>query len=275
MIIVETTTSTIYYNLYTLTSLPAGSSLVITNNTSNVLYLNQSASQPAESSDQFPVVSGNTVIVNGNGNPIWIRAYEGPIVVQTYDSVINNSEMIDPRVYVGTQAFTTQSFIEANCKNGVQYQLSTYNPTFTAGATTDFIVSTGAKPVLIKNRQFNFDGNILTTTVYKNPTFSGGTIIPYYNMSDINPVTGLTEIRATPTVTVVGTQISPSVTILGSIPQGGNAVTSTNAQSDVEGLERVLSPNTNYLFRTVNNGVTCRVSTISSWFEGALSSTTF
>lgn len=275
MIIVETTTSTIYYNLYTLTSLPAGSSLVITNNTSNVLYLNQAASQPTASSDQFPVVSGKTAVVNGNGNPIWIRAYEGPIVVQTYDSVINNSEMIDPRVYVGTQAFTTQSFIEANCKNGVQYQISTYNGAFGAGATTDFIVSTGSKPVLIKNRHFIFDGSLITTTVFKNPTFSGGTIIPYYNMSDINPVTGLVVIRGTPTVTSTGVQVSPSVNLLGSIPQGGQSITSTDAQSDVEGLERVLAPNTNYLFRTVNNGVLCRISTISSWFEGALSSTAF
>ena len=31
---------------------------------------------------------------------------------------------IDPRVYTGLQGFTTQSFTEANVKNGVQYYIS-------------------------------------------------------------------------------------------------------------------------------------------------------
>lgn len=275
MVIIEAPTSTLYYNVYSLASLPVGSSIVITNNTSDVLYVNQTASQPSASSDQYPVPCGKTVAINGNGINVWIRATKGPIIIQTYDSVINNSEMIDPRVYVGTQAFTVQSFVEANCKNGVQYQLATYNPSFTAGSTTDFIVTTGSKPVLIKNRHFQFDGSLITTTVYKNPTFTGGTIVPYYNMSDINPVAGLAVIRALPTVTVAGTQISPTVTLIGSVPQGGQELTTTNAESDIQGLERVLSPNTNYLFRTINAGTTCRVSTISSWFEGTLSSTVF
>lgn len=275
MVIVETPSSSLYYNVYTLTSLPSGSSLVITNNTSEVLYVNQSATQPSENSTQYPVQNGKTVVVNGNNNSVWIMASKGPIIIQSYDSIISNSEMIDPRVYIGTQAFTVQSFIEANCKNGVQYQLATYNPTFTAGSTTDFIVTTGSKPVLIKNRHFQFDGSLITTTVYKNPTFTGGTIVPYYNMSDINPVAGLAVIRALPTVTVAGTQFSPTATLIGSVPQGGQALTATDAESDIEGLERVLAPNTNYLFRTVNAGTTCRVSTISSWFEGDLSSTAF
>src|SRR5690606_16137957 len=137
---------------------------------------------------------------------------------------------IAPRVYAGTQAFTTQSFIEANCKNGVQYELATYDTAFLVGANRDFILRTGAKPVLIKSRVFSFIGDELSATVYQNPTYTGGVSVPYYNLSTINPVPGLATLLGTPTVTNVGTQISPTYRLLGSLPQGGQAVSVTEAE---------------------------------------------
>lgn len=211
----------------------------------------------------------------GHDDAIWIKGEPGLIVVQSIDGAITPSGFIDPRVYVGTQAFTVQSFVEANCKNGSQFEFTTYNSLVTVGQTRDFVVTTGAKPVLLKNRIFTFTGSELTTTIYRSPTFSGGTIVPYYNLSDINPMVGGVTIRATPTVTAVGTQVGSSFTLLGNILQTGQAIITTQAENNVPGFECVLRPNTTYLFRTVNTGTDTKIFTKSTWYEGDLSSTAF
>lgn len=268
-----------WLNLYTLSGYLPRQSLVITNNSSHVIYVAQEVLAPETLSTLARTLSiepGDSILVQGNGNPVWAAGPSVPVLVQDYENIITPFDGIDPRVYVGTQAFTTQSFTEANCKNGVQYELTTFNATFAAGAVTDFILITGSKPVLIKNRQFTFTGSQVTTTIYKNPTYTGGTVVPYYNLSDINPVPGTVVIRGTPTVTSPGTQIAPSFVLLGSVPQGGQAVTTTNAENSLQGLERVLAPNTKYLFRTTNtSAATMLITSKATWYEGALSSTAF
>jgi hypothetical protein len=275
MQIVTLPNATEYHNLYTLTGYPAGSSLLITNNTSDILFVVSSVVKPAADVLVYPVESGSTTMALGHADAIWIKGEPGLIVVQSIDGAITPSGFIDPRVYVGTQAFTVQSFVEANCKNGSQFEFTTYNSLVTAGQTRDFVVTTGAKPVLLKNRIFTFTGSELTTTIYRSPTFSGGTIVPYYNLSDINPMVGGVTIRATPTITAVGTQVGSSFTLLGNIPQTGQAIITTQAENNVPGLERVLRPNTTYLFRTVNTGTDTKIFSKSTWYEGDLSSTAF
>lgn len=266
-------------NVYTLSGYLSRQSLVLTNNTPSVIFVAQQTLAPATLSTlakTLSVAPNDSVLIQGNSIPVWVSGPSGPVIVQDATNLITPFDGIDPRVYVGTQAFTTQSFTEANCKNGVQYELTTFNATFAAGAVTDFILTTGSKPVLIKNRQFTFTGSQLNTTIYKNPTYTGGTVVPYYNLSDINPVAGTVVIRGTPTVTSPGTQIAPTFTLLGSIPQTGQAVTTTSAENSLRGLERVLAPNTTYLFRTINtSAATMLITTQATWYEGGLSSTAF
>lgn len=266
-------------NLYTLSGYLSKQSLVLTNNTPSVIFVAQQTLAPSTLStlaNTLSVASSDSVLIQGNSTPVWVSGPVGPVIVQEATNLITPFDGIDPRVYVGTQAFTTQSFTEANCKNGVQYELTTFNPTFAASATTDFILTTGSKPVLIKNRQFTFTGAQLQTTIYKNPTYTGGVVVPYYNLSDVNPVTGTVVIRGTPTVTAVGTQVAPTFTLLGNIPQTGQAVTTTSAENSLRGLERVLAPNTTYLFRTTNtSAATMLITSQATWYEGGLSSTAF
>ena len=262
-----------YFNLYTLSGFASTKSLILTNNTSSVITVTQASSPPLATTDAFPLYVGQTILIQGNTDIIWVKGASGPLVVQDYTDTIVPFNSIDPRVYAGTQALTTQSFIEANCKNGVQYELATYEPNFLTGTTRDFIVITGDKPVLVKNRLYSFTGDVLTTAIYKNPVYTGGTSVPYYNLSDINPVVGQAVLLAGVTVTSVGVQISPTYTLLGEVLQGGNAVGHTDAESGTEGLERALAPNTTYLYRTSNIGITCKIATKSTWYEGLLSVT--
>ena len=83
MQVVTIPSNTEYTNLYTLSGFAAGTSLLVTNNTSSTLSINQSETQPADSSESFPIVSDKTVLVQANEHPIWIRGNTGPVIVQS------------------------------------------------------------------------------------------------------------------------------------------------------------------------------------------------
>ncbi len=269
-------TNSQFYSLNTLTGYSVSLDLVVTNASSSPVFLVQSATQPIFlAPDTYPLLPGKSIMLASGKVALWALGDKGPVVVQDTNSLICPSEMMSPRIMIGLEALTVQTFGEANCKNGTQFELTTYDPAFTAAGIRDFIITTGAKPVLVKNRKFSFTGSELTTTIYKNPTYTGGTVLPYYNLSDINPMVGLSTIKGLPTVTNVGTQFSPTFTILGEVPQGGQAVSKSDAEQGVPGLERVLAPNSSYLYRTVNTGTLCKFTSINTWYEGDLSSTAF
>lgn len=173
-------------------------------------------------------------------------------------------------LYTGTRAMTVQYYTEANVKNGAQHALATYNPAMPAApGFTDIVVITGALPISIKGRAFQWDGAGIQLDTYRSPTYTGGTPTPYYNMSDINPLTGLAQILFAPTVTDLGVRISPTRTLLGSTGQGNSVLSS--AAKDADGLESILAPNTAYLFRTTSlHSSTQRISSFSTWYEGGL-----
>lgn len=274
MQVVSIPSTTSYFNIYTLSGFASTKSLILTNNTSSPVLVLQASVPPLASTDAFPLYIGQTILIQGNTDPIWVKGGSGPLVVQDYTDTIVPFNSIDPRVYAGTQALTTQSFIEANCKNGVQYELGTYDAAFLVGTSREFILITGAKPILVKARLFSFTGDEISTTLYQNPTYTGGTAVPYYNLSTINPVPGLATILGTPTVSNPGTQISPTYRLLGNLPQTGQAVQTTDASGGTPELERVLAANSVFLFRTTNTGtVTSKFSSKNTWYEGALSVT--
>lgn len=95
MQIISIPSDTFYSNLNTLTGYDVGNALILTNNTSRPLFLVQSASTPTASSTQFPVPSGQTVTLERNTNPYWIRGSTGPVVVQLHDSSISPYSVVD------------------------------------------------------------------------------------------------------------------------------------------------------------------------------------
>lgn len=168
-------------------------------------------------------------------------------------------------LFAGTRAITVQNYIEANVKNGVQYEISANVAALGIGANIDTIFTTGAKPVVIKSRIVKFNGTSLATRVYRAPTFTGGTIAPYFNLNDRNPVTGSVVVRSGATVSAPGVEFGAPTFDIGSDGQGNSSL-STYA---VTGIERLLAPNTTYLQRVTNDSPAIqRVSTYLTWFEG-------
>lgn len=75
--------SDIYYNIYTESEYPQGTTLVVHNRTSDVLFVTHSASQPDPDTLLCEYITvGQTVVIHANGLPIWIKGSNGPIVVQ-------------------------------------------------------------------------------------------------------------------------------------------------------------------------------------------------
>lgn len=189
-------------------------------------------------------------LVGGSGARLWVNSQEFP-----------------PGVFGGLSALTVQSYIEANVKNGVQFESSSLVTALGAGANFDTIFTTGAKPVAVKARQIVFNGAHLEARVFRGPTFTGGTLAAPFNLSDINPVATTVTIRGGVTTTATGTEIgAPSFMIGSDIPGSSSAGTYA-----VIGSERNLRPNTAYLLRVTNTDVVAqRVSGYATWYEGGL-----
>jgi hypothetical protein len=95
MVVINLPSNSTYSNLYTLTSYTAGLSLIITNNTSSPAFIVQQTSQPVADSDQYPLLPGQTILVHGNDDPIWIRGGNGPLIVQSILETITPFTGID------------------------------------------------------------------------------------------------------------------------------------------------------------------------------------
>lgn len=167
--------------------------------------------------------------------------------------------------FTGLRAITIQNYIEANVKNGVQYEFSGNTASLANGANVDIIFTTGPTPTIIKSRTAKFNGTSLLTRVFKNPTYTGGTVTPYFNLNDRNPVAGDVVIRVGATVSATGTEFGAPTYDIGSEGQGNTSLSTFS----VFGVERILAPNTTYLQRTTNDsGAAQRVSSYLTWHSG-------
>ena len=168
-------------------------------------------------------------------------------------------------LFAGTRAITTQNYNEANVKNGVQYEISANTAALAINGNIDTIFTTGANPVLIKSRIVQFSGTSLLSRVYRAPTFTGGSVVPYFNLNSRNPVTGLVTVRSGATVTAPGTEFGAPTYDIGSEGQGNRSL----ATYAVQGNERLLAANTTYMLRITNDSPAVqRVTTYLSWFDG-------
>lgn len=261
-----------WLDVNTLTTLPLGQTLQLINNGSTPLLVRVSEATPTLDETGVPLyVLGDSTTVSSPTNKVWIRSVGG--FVKGKVIVLSGNDLspvgVSSDVYNGNKGLTTQSFTEANVKNGVQYELSLYEEAFLG--TTDTVVVTGPLPVIIKAQSYLFDGLGARTTIYKDPIYTGGTPVTYYNKNLYKPVLGESVILSGATISSEGTQGSAQQIHLGS--EGvGNTVFSTSGQ-DAQGLETVLAPNTTYLFRRISlDSSAQKMFVYSTWYEGNLSS---
>lgn len=170
-------------------------------------------------------------------------------------------------IFEGFRAMTTQSYTEANVKNGSQFELSILSASVAASATVDVIFQTGSLPVLIKDRQVATTATLAEYHSYKNPTAVAGAALPFYNMNTNTAIaqTSTVSIHLATSVSSLGTEISAPTYVVGGSGIG-TAIVSTFATN---GASRVLVPNTTYLTRFINTGTTtCAAAAYLSWYEG-------
>lgn len=169
------------------------------------------------------------------------------------------------KAFRGLRALVTQSYTEANVKNGVQFEASGYNAAVAAGGNFDVEFNTGSKPVIIKDRQIAFTGTGITVNVYETPTTSAGTAGTVYNLNRINPVAATVSFKTAPTVTGTGTQVGTTNYGIGGSGVGQTVVSAFSSQ----GAERILKPNTKYLLRITNNDAAAqKIAAYLTWYEG-------
>lgn len=176
----------------------------------------------------------------------------------------NHSDFPDG-LFTGTRAITSQTYIEANVKNGLQFEFSSLNTSLAAGASQSAIFLTGNKTVIIKSREIQYTGQGISAQVFEGTTYTGGTAGTIFNLNRINTATSTAQIISGVTVTLQGTAISATTYGVGSI---GNGQTSVGSFT-VQGIERILKPNTAYLLQITNlDTVACKIATYATWYEG-------
>jgi hypothetical protein len=232
----------------------------------NYAYVRIATSLPSASASGWPLVGSSAVeLSKANGDKLYGKS-SGNAVVQLDSAQFPDS--FPPGVFAGLRAMTIQGYTEANVKNGVQYEVASYNAALAASGNVRTIFVTGAKPVAVKARLVSFDGAGIEARVYKGATYTGGTAVPYFNLSDINPVVGTVQLIAGATISAVGTEFGARSYLIGSVSPGSQTV----GAFGVTGQERNLAPNTTYMLELVSMDAAKaqRVAAYLSWYEGGL-----
>lgn len=190
-----------------------------------------------------------------DGEKLWFRA-DRECVLTITEGVRSKSKIV-------------RNYTEANVVSGVQYEWSGYQSAFSNLTPFDVIIITGTHPVSIKGLVWQFDGLGFSSTLYRNPTYTGGGESVYYNKNTRNPVTGNIKLLIGAVVTNNGTQQGATKTMLGSRENGGRVA--VTPASEAQGLETILDANSTYLLRRISiDTQPQRVATYATWYEGEL-----
>lgn len=169
-----------------------------------------------------------------------------------------------------SSALITQPYTEVNSKNGRQYEAAFYQASLATSSSIYLIIEVGDEPVAIKDLELLFDSELLSQQVFKNPTYVGpGTELTVYNFRDGNAVAADVVVRSGITPSAEGTAVGPQIYTIGTAGQGNRTVASV-AQNI--GIERILSPNTNYALKITNEDSTnaSQISGVATWYQGEL-----
>lgn len=166
------------------------------------------------------------------------------------------------------EALTTQSFTEANSKQGTQFEAAMLFETIASATPHYFAFITGASPVILKQRDISGGFVNARYDVFKNADVTGGTTVEAFNNNDLVVSAPGVTILQSPTVNVEGVAFGPTTYLLGSESLGTRLLSSFGGAAG----EKVLAPNTTYLVRISNIDVAAiGLLSVRLWFyEGPL-----
>lgn len=235
----------------------------------SVIYM-QSPTQPVGYDKSTPTsqvtIARNLFFYNEMAIEDFLWAYstnsDAVISVTPSDGVVLNT---DAPYFTGLRAMVTQSYTEANSKLGVEHEASII---FTAGALSsrDTIFVTGDLPVAIKGRVIRYTGEGITAEIFSGATYTGGTTLEYQNASDINPQIGLSQVIEGASIVGEGDLVFAPDHLIGNTSNQGQG-----SAGSVIGREKLLKPNTIYLFRLTSlDSQPQDISSLVTWYEGEL-----
>lgn len=261
-----------WVDINTVSGVSVGSPFLIQNKRSTWAIIQESDTAPSNDSTDGSLLSpmgdpsGKCYIQQGSGK-IWIKSFSGVSgAVNINDGLsiqIDNYTDSPEGLYSGTRAMTTQSYTEANIKNGFQFEGSTVVTGVGNNQAVNTIFTTGAKPVILKARVISYSGEGVTAEIFRDVIFTGGTSQTYQNPNNYKPQVGLTVILSGATVTNTGTTAFAPITYIGNSSNQARGATAIAV-----GGERILAPNTSYLLRLTGIGSAQTISSFLSWYEG-------
>lgn len=165
------------------------------------------------------------------------------------------------------RALRDGAIIQEGTRIGRLYNASRRVTAVAAGANVDSIFTTGNLPVYLFQRDIGRSGVGVSASIYRGPTFTGGTLDPVYSVNDITGDGSLstTQLRVGPTITDVGTQTVATSFAIGN--------TSNQGQGGIAELKQPLYmlPNTAYLLRITSLDSQAQDITANiAWYEGYL-----
>jgi len=169
-------------------------------------------------------------------------------------------------LYSGERAITSQSYTEANIKNGSQFEGSADFGTVATATELKTVFLTGALPVSLKGRTVSFTGEGVQAEVYKAPVYSGGSPAAYQNATDISPNTGISQIIVGATITNDGSLLFAPIYAFGNASNQGKGGVLTLVEP-----EHILAPNTAYMLKITSlDSGNQKIASHLSWYEGEL-----
>lgn len=225
MQVISIPSSTSYSDLQTLTGYPVGTAMLLTNNTSQALYVVQSATQPDVTSAQYPVQVGQTVILESSTVMYWIKGSTGPVVVQLNTANIAPYSIVDlpddvwtaggvgnRRLQVddeqasfqdNTQFRVFDRIVEVSPNDQIVYYFQTTNPLFIILRKLD-LYSGGREYLVYGTGDFSFTGSLGAPLPIRevNGHLKVGTLV--------HPTSGVTVQRAVGTNIFIPNTSTPS-----------------------------------------------------------------
>lgn len=262
-----------WVDVYQVTGFPQGLPLIIQNKGSGYLSVFISTVAPQSEDVGGIVLSpyGNgvnhTLTVSPETKGVYLKAQNigCRVSVQRLDDYIG-SEPAPSGVYSGTRAINVQFYTESNIKLGDQFEASRI-VNLNGSSNIDSLFITGSKPVSLKERAFSYSGVGVVSSIRRSPVYTGGTVNSVQNLTDINPKVSTISLIANPTVTDIGIKVFADDYFFGS------SQNQATGGSGKVGMERILRPNTTYLFRISSVGIDTQPQVVSAyitWFEGDL-----
>lgn len=131
------------------------------------------------------------------------------------------------------------------------------------GANLDSVFITGSKPVVFFERTIGRTGAGVSASIYRGPTYTGGTVAEVFNTNDVEFIASTIVLRANPTVTATGEQTVATAYAIGNTTGSGQGALATIGQP------LYMLPNTTYLLRITNlDAGASDFTSFISWYEG-------